>query len=431
MKGLIKNVKLVRDAESEVMDDGMIIYEENLITYAGKRTEAQGPFDQIIDGKGCIAIPGLVNCHCHAPMVILRNIANDMKLEDWLFGHIIPIEARLAGDDYYWGTMLAACEMISSGTTCFLDMYLDMEQCAKAVIDSKMRANISKNTLTSDSRIERGTLFDKQGYESFLKEYHGAANNRIRVSMEIHSLYLYDYDRIKESVDLAAETNSTIHIHVLETADEKRSLESKFGKRVLETMEELGMFRVPVIAAHTVHVDDADISFMKDKRIYPVHNPTSNLKLGSGISPVDKMLKEGICVCLGTDGAASNNNLNMIEEMHIASLIHKGVHRDSKLMSARETFRMATENGGKALGFPIGKLERGYLADIVLLDETGFHNVPGSGDPIAQIVYSMQGSDVKTVIIDGETVMRDREILCMDTERIKAEVKRIRKRLEI
>ena len=171
------------------MDDGMIIYEGNLITYAGKRTEAQGPFDQIIDGKGCIAIPGLVNCHCHAPMVILRNIANDMKLEDWLFGHIIPIEARLAGDDYYWGTMLAACEMISSGTTCFLDMYLDMEQCAKAVIDSKMRANISKNTLTSDSRIERGTLFDKQGYESFLKEYHGAANNRIRVSMEIHSLY--------------------------------------------------------------------------------------------------------------------------------------------------------------------------------------------------------------------------------------------------
>ncbi|HBN84242.1 MAG TPA: N-ethylammeline chlorohydrolase [Clostridiales bacterium] len=361
---------------------------------------------------------------------MLRNIANDMKLEDWLFGRILPLEANLQGDDYYWGTMLAACEMISSGTTCFLDMYLDMEQCAQAVLDSKMRANISKNTLTSDKKTDRGTIFDGKAYEQFVKKYRGAGNGRITTSMEIHSLYLYEPELIKQSVDLAVETNSIIHIHVLETQDEKKNIEAKYKMRALEAMDRMGMFNVPVVAAHMVHVDDVDIQFMKDKSIYPVHNPTSNLKLASGVSPVDRMLKEGICVCLGTDGAASNNNVNMIEEMHIASLIHKGVNRDSKLVSARETFQMATLNGANALNSKIGKLEEGSPADIVLLDETGIHNAPGFGDPVEQIVYSMQGSDVKTVIIDGETVMKNREIIGLDTEKIIAEVKSIRKRLE-
>ncbi len=427
MKTVIKNIKLQKDSYGETIQNGMIVYEDNIITYAGKRFDTDvSEFSHVIDGKESLAIPGLINCHSHAPMVILRNIANDMTLNDWLFDHIIPTEAKLKNDDYYWGTMLAACEMIASGTTCFCDMYLNMEQCAQAVIDSGMRANISKNTLTSDRALERGLIFDEKSFRSFINEYNGAGNGRIKTSMEIHSLYLYEYDMIKRSVELAVDTSQPIHIHILETLFEKESMEAKYKKRVLETLNELGIFQVPVIAAHMVHIDDKDIEFLKGRAVYPVHNPTSNLKLASGVSPVDRMLKAGIKVCIGTDGAASNNNLNMIEEMHIASLIHKGVNMDSKCVNAKETFEMATKNGAEALGFKTGKLEPGFLADIVLLNETGYHNIPGNGDTVSRLVYSMQGSDVNTVIIDGKTVMRNNEIIGMDTEKIIYEVKRIR-----
>ena len=386
--------------------------------------------DKRICGKRKLAMPGLVNAHTHCGMTTMRNAADDLPLHKWLFEKIFPIEEKMTDDDVYWGTLLGTAEMLRSGTTAFADMYLHMDAVAKAIYETGMRVNLSRSPLDfhTDGELKATDAFDK--CRSYHREWNGKANGRIKVYVEVHSTYLFDTESLKQAANLAKELQTGIHIHLLETAKERADSFEKYGKSPVEICLETGIFDVPVIGAHLVHVSDEDIEILRAASINVAHNPTSNLKLGSGISPVPAMLNAGINVALGTDGAASNNNLNMFEEMHLAALIHKGVAQNPELVTAKQAFMMATTNGSRAIGFgnEVGVIKAGLKADIILLDTDKPHLYP-LNNPHSAVVYSAQGGDVDTVIVDGAILMENRELKTIDEERVKFEAESIAKRL--
>jgi len=433
LKMLIEGIDiLTADDSNEYIKNADIGIEDSIISFIAPSGTGPSNFkpDRKISGRRKLAMPGLVNAHTHCAMTLMRNAADDLSLHRWLFDKIFPIEARLTDDDVYWGTVLGFVEMIRSGTTAFADMYLHMEAAAKAAADSKMRVNTSMSPLELDP--EKG-LFVIDRVDEFLKFYNrwnGFGNGRIRVYMEVHSTYLFDKKSLKLSSELAKELGTGIHIHISETEKEVKDSFKQYGKSPVEVCEETGIFEVPVIGAHLVHVSDDDIEILKEYGINAVHNPTSNLKLASGVARVPEMLKAGVNVALGTDGTASNNNLNMFEEMHLAALIHKGVAKNPELVTAKQAFRMGTVNGAAAIGFEneTGVIREGMKADIILLDIDKPHLCP-LNDPHSAVVYSAQGSDVDTVIVDGEILMENRELKHIDEERVKFEAEACAKRL--
>lgn len=394
----------------------------------------QGPLgfraDKRISGKRKLAMPGLVNAHTHCGMTTMRNSADDLPLHKWLFEKIFPIEDKMTDEDVYWGTLLGAAEMLRSGTTAFADMYLHMDAAAKAIYETGMRANLSRSPLEFHSEDGLKTFDTFNECRSYHKEWNGRANGRIKVYIEVHSTYLFDIESLKRAANLARELQTGIHIHLLETAKERADSFEKYGKSPVEICVETGIFDVPVIGAHLVHVSKEDIEILRAAGVHAAHNPTSNLKLGSGISPVPAMQGAGVNVALGTDGAASNNNLNMFEEMHLAALIHKGAAQNPELVTAKQAFMMGTANGSRAIGFgnETGAIRPGMKADIVLLDTDKPHLYP-LNDPHSAVVYSAQGGDVDTVIVDGTILMENCELKTIDEERVKFEADSIGKRL--
>ena len=386
--------------------------------------------DRKINGKNMLAMPGMVNAHTHCAMTLMRNAADDLPLHKWLFEKVFPIEDKLTDDAVYWGTRLGAAEMIKSGTTAIADMYLHMEAAARGIADTGLKVNMSKSPLEfhSEGGFRALDVFDE--CRIFFKDWNGESDGRIKVYLEVHSTYLFDRPSLVRASELAKELGTGIHIHLLETAGERKESFEKHGKSPVEICAETGIFDVPVIGAHLVHVDEEDIRILVQYGVNAAHNPTSNLKLGSGISPVHEMLKAGVNVALGTDGTASNNNLNMFEEMHLAALIQKGVAQDPELVTARQAFMMATVNGSKAVGFgdETGILEAGKKADMILLDMDKPHLCPVN-DPFSAVVYSAQASDVDTVIVDGNILMENRELKTIDEERVMHEVRKHSERL--
>ena len=409
----------IRNADIGIADDRI-----EYIVPAGQRVPDFIP-DRKINGKNMLAMPGMVNAHTHCAMTLMRNAADDLPLHKWLFEKIFPIEDRLTDDAVYWGTRLAAAEMIKSGTTALADMYLHMDAAARGIVDTGMRVNLSKSPLEfhSEGGLKADDVFDD--VRTYFKNWNGKYNGRIRVYLEVHSTYLFDWPSLIRASELAKELGTGIHIHLLETARERKESFEKHEKSPVEICAETGIFDVPVIGAHLVHIDEEDIRILKQYGVNAAHNPTSNLKLGSGISPVHKMLDGGVNVALGTDGTASNNNLNMFEEMHLAALIHKGVAQDPELVTARQAFMMATVNGSRAVGFgdETGILKPGMKADIILLDMDKPHLCPVN-DPFSAVVYSAQASDVDTVIVDGNILMEKRELKTIDEERVMFEVRK-------
>jgi len=409
----------IRNADIGIADDRI-----EFIVPAGQRVPDFIP-DRKINGKNMLAMPGMVNAHTHCAMTLMRNAADDLPLHKWLFEKIFPIEDRLTDDAVYWGTRLAAAEMIKSGTTALADMYLHMDAAARGIVDTGMRVNLSKSPLEfhSEGGLKADDVFDD--VRTYFKNWNGKYNGRIRVYLEVHSTYLFDWPSLIRASELAKELGTGIHIHLLETARERKESFEKHEKSSVEICAETGIFDVPVIGAHLVHIDEEDIRILKQYGVNAAHNPTSNLKLGSGISPVHKMLDAGVNVALGTDGTASNNNLNMFEEMHLAALIHKGVAQDPELVTARQAFMMATVNGSRAVGFgdETGILKPGMKADIILLDMDKPHLCPVN-DPFSAVVYSAQASDVDTVIVDGNILMEKRELKTIDEERVMFEVRK-------
>lgn len=426
MKILIKNVDIITcDSFKKIIKNAFVAIENGYIVYIDKNENVDFKPERIVDGKNKVLMPGLINAHTHCGMTILRNYANDLNLEEWLFNNILPAEEKFLPKDIYWGTLLGISEMIKTGTTAFLDMYLHMEQVAKAVSDTGIKANLSKNPLDFD---ESGKII-KEDY-SFFKNWHNAENGRIKTSFEIHSVYLFNEETLTQSAKCAKELNARINIHILETKGEMEESFKKYKMSPVEVALKTGILDTPVTAAHCVHLSQKDFEILKEKKVDIVHNPSSNLKLGSGIAKVPEFLKSKINVALGTDGAASNNNLNMIEEMHLAALIHKGVNMDPTCVNAYDVLKMATVNGAKALDYEgeIGIIKEGMKADIILIDMDKSHICP-INDLISAVVYSVQGSDVDTVIIDGNIVMEKGELKTIDEERAKFEVSKIAKRI--
>jgi len=407
--------------EKDEVKKTSIYIEGNRIAAIGEKPEGFQE-EKVIDGQDRLVIPGLINCHTHSYMAFMRNVADDLSFMDWLFGTIDPIEQQMTDEDTYWGACLAIIEMIKSGTTCFNDMQMNIHQTTRAVKESGMRAVISRGLIGS-GHDEAGQMRLRQAYEE-----RDAAKDCDRLSFMLgpHAPYTCDDGFMRVVSEEAKKNGMRIHVHLSESVSEIEQIREKYGMTPIEMADRNGLFDVPAIAAHCVQVTDEDIAILKGKRVSVVTNPASNMKLGNGFAPIGKMLEMGVNVCLGTDGAASNNSLNMFRELGLLTLIHKGVNKTPQCVSAREGFRIATINGAKALGLEeeIGSIEAGKKADLAILDLNTPSLMPRN-NLIAGLSYSANGSEVETVIIDGKIVMEDRKVLTMDEELVYKKINEI------
>lgn len=411
-KLLVRNIEYLTDhggvSQGDIAVDGATIAQIGAVG-------ADWRPDQIIDGTGKLAIPGLINTHTHAAMSLFRSYADDMLLMDWLKTRIWPAEAKLTADDVYWGSQLAIAEMIRSGTTTFADMYFFMPEVAKAVAETGMRAVLARG-MAGVAPTARQALEES---EALFAEFHGSADGRITVMLGPHAPYTCPPEFLARVVALARKLGAEIHIHLAETAGEVAECQTAYGKSPIALMDEVGLLDCGVLAAHCVHVSPEDIRIMKNKQVRIAHNPGSNMKLASGIAPVPQMLEAGLTVGLGTDSAASNNNLDMLEEIRLTALLHKMHSNDPLAIPAGTAVELATTGGAKAIGLGkiTGKLAPGYKADIVLLDMSGLHWYPRH-DRLSLLAYSAAGSDVHTVIVNGRIVLENKQLKTIDEERL-------------
>jgi len=419
---VIENVLAVLpEGAQDVIRETSIYVEGDRITGIGDKP-AGFAADKVIDGRDKMVIPGLINCHTHSYMSFMRNVADDLSFMDWLFGTIDPIEQQMTDEDTYWGANLAIIEMMKSGTTCFNDMQMNIHQTTRAVKESGMRAVICRG-LVGSGNDEAGQTRLRQAYE----ERDAAADcDRLTFKLGPHAPYTCDDAFLKIVAAEAKKENMGIHIHLSESESEISQIQEKYGCTPIALAEKCGIFDVPAIAAHCVQVTDEDIDILKRKNVSVVTNPASNMKLGNGFAPVAKMLEKGVNVCLGTDGAASNNCLNMFHELSLLTLIHKGTGRTPQCVSAKEGFRIATINGAKALGLEkeIGSIEVGKKADLAILDLNTPSLTPRN-NLLAGLSYSANGSEVDTVIINGKITMEGRKILTMDEKLIYGKIQEI------
>ena len=419
---LLKNILAVLpEGDKDVVKETDIYIEGSRIAGIGREPVNFSP-DKVIDGKDRLAIPGLINCHTHSYMSFMRNVADDLSFMDWLFGSIDPIEQQMTDEDAYWGACLAIIEMMKSGTTCFNDMQMNIHQTTRAVKESGMRAVICRGLVGSgDDEAGRSRL--KQAYE----ERDAAKDcDRLTFMLGPHAPYTCDDAYMRVVSEEAKKNNMSIHVHLSESESEIQQIKEKYGCSPIEMADKNGLFNVPAIAAHCVQITESDMDILKEKNVSVVTNPASNMKLGNGFAPVPAMLEKGINVCLGTDGAASNNSLNMFHELSLLTLIHKGVKKTPQCVSARQGFRIATINGAKAIGLSkeTGSLEEGKKADIAILNLNAPSLTPRN-NLLAGLSYSANGSEVETVIIDGKITMEGRKILTMDEELVYAKVNEI------
>lgn len=422
MKRLIKNVELYQNGKT-IPNKNIEIIDRFISSFPKNPDESS--YDEIIDGHNMLALPGLVNTHTHVAMTLFRSYADDMALMDWLQNKIWPAEEHLDDDIVYWGSMLAFAEMIRGGTTAFCDMYMFMDACAKAADKAGIRGNLSRGLAGISPNAQKGIDENVELY----KNWNGAGNGRFKVMMGPHAPYTCPPDYIKQVISVAEKYDMGIHIHLSETKGEVDNCLKEYNQTPIALMDSLGLFDRPTLAAHCVHVNDEDMDIVSRKHVSVAHNPASNLKLASGIAPVPKMLKKGINVGIGTDGASSNNKLDMFAEMRLAALIHKAANYDPLSINANEALELATVNGAKCLGYDnLGCLKENYLADIILVDRSGFNWHP-CFNSISLSVYAGNSQDVDTVIINGRPVMRHKELLTIDVEKMYAEVDRVTQKL--
>ncbi|NLO63337.1 MAG: amidohydrolase [Clostridiaceae bacterium] len=369
-------------------------------------------------GTDRILLPTFANGHSHIPMSILKNTADDMTLEDWLFKVILPRESRLIESDVYYASLLGIAEMISGGTGASADMYFMGEQTARAALESGFRLNLSHDGKINEDGKWRT---DPHSLRDFRKSFHSLDDGLLRVSLMVHSIYLYPDYLYPQLAEEALASDVSIHVHLSETRTEVDNCIARYGKTPAEALYDFGIFNVPCIAAHGVHLADNDRAILAENHVTVAHNPSSNLKLASGICNVKALLERGVNVCIGTDGSASNNSLDMYSEMRLASLIAKGVFGNPEDMNAEDTLYMATRAGFCGLGFEhCGVIAPGMCADfqIVRCDNPSVWPV---GNPISSLVYGTPSSAVESVMINGCFVKYKGELTTIDFEKVKAE----------
>lgn len=411
---LIKNISVLDVIGGKILEHQDIYIKGQNIEKIGENLQIED--DQVIDGDNKLAVPGFINAHTHLGMSLFRNYADDMELMEWLSEKIWPIEAKLNPEDVYIGSLLSMAEMIKSGATTFCDMYFPIEPVYRAMEKIGIRGAITRGMMD----VEDGSISIKEHKEGY-KKYNGALDGRVTLFPGPHAVYTSSTEYLKEVIEVAKEYGGRVNIHLSETETEVRDSLEKYKMTPIEYVNSLGLLELPTVAAHCVHITDEEIEIVKDKEFYPVYNPSSNLKLASGFTPVKKLLANGIKVCLGTDGSSSNNNQNMLEEIHIASIVNKAVEMDPKAVKAIEVLRMATINGAEALNINAGAIEEGRLADISIFDLNSLNFTP-QNNLISALCYSASSEDIKTVIIDGKIVLDDRKFVNIDEDKLIEEV---------
>lgn len=383
--------------------------------------------DSEIDGRDRLAIPGFVNAHTHLAMVLFRGLADDVPLQVWLAEHVWPLEQQLQPEDVYWCTLLGIAEGIRSGTTAFIDMYFHCDQVARAVEESGVRALLSYGMI-APTLDDRGTA-ELAIARSLIKEWQGQASGRIQMALSPHAVYTCGEDVWRKAIDYAHELNVPLHTHVSETREEIGSWRAKTGMTPVGYLQYLDAFSVPMLAAHCVHVNEDDMAILANHPVTVAHCPKSNAKLGSGVAPVQAMCEAGVQVAIGTDGAASNNRLDMLEELRASWIVQRAHHEDAAHLASADVVSMAVRGGRSLLGLPDDGFSEGSPADLVLLNTDQLHTTPRH-DPAAMLAYASHSSDVTDVYVDGKVLLEGGELRTIDEERVKSEVGRVLHRLK-
>lgn len=420
---IIKNGIFVTIDSKHPVVQGYMTVEDGRISHIGEELPVPaGVDDEVVDGKGKLFIPGLVNTHCHAAMSLLRGVGDDLALQVWLQEKMWPNEAKFTAEDVRWGSLLSILEMLKGGTTTFVDMYDHMDEVAKAVEESGIRACLTRGVIgLCPPDVQKAKLEEAA---RFARDWNGKADGRITTMMAPHSAYTCPPEYIEKIVQTAHDLNLPIHIHMSETEREVAENVEQYGSRPAVHLEKLGVFSRPVIIAHGVHLTDEEIDILCRHDVRISHNPGSNLKLASGIARVPDLLRAGLLVSLGTDSSASNNNLDMFEEMRLAALLHKGTTGDPTVVPAETALRMGTRDGAKSIWLDdVGSLRPGMKADFIAIDIDRPHFYPKS-NLISHLIYSASSSDVSDVWVDGKQLVKNRECLTLDEERIKHEFQR-------
>jgi len=359
-----------------------------------------------IDGKNMVALPPFINAHTHAAMTLMRGYADDLLLDDWLQNKIWPFETKITENDVFWGTKLACLEMIKSGTTFFNDMYWHYHGTASAVEEMGIRAAISAVFIDG---------FDKQKAKEQIRMneqlYHETKkySDRINFALGPHAIYTVSEESLIWAKEFSAENNIMIHIHISETQNEVDDCIQKHGKRPIEYLNDIGFLSSNILAVHVIWMNEREMQILKEHNVKIAHNPTSNMKLCSGFFPYKELKKYDLSIALGTDGCASNNNLDMLEEMKVAALLHKIKNDDTTIMSANEAYKMATINGAKIFNLDCGEIKEGTLADLILVNLNDVNLIPNH-NLISNLVYSANRSCIDTVICDGKILMQKGEV---------------------
>jgi 5-methylthioadenosine/S-adenosylhomocysteine deaminase len=421
---------LLTSAHVLTMDERFTVHEDGAVAIGGGAILAVGDIAsqyaaaETVDCGGRVVMPGLVNAHTHAPMALLRGLADDLRLDVWLLGYMMPVEREFVRPDFVaLGTKLACAEMIRSGTTCFADMYYFEESVAEAAAAAGVRALCAQTVLKFPAPDAASFEDSLARARQFIAAWKG--HPLIVPAVAPHAPYTCTVEILRACADLAGEFDVPLHTHLAETAFEVERSRREHGMPVVPWVKKQRLFDARVLAAHCVHVDEGEIRTLKEVRAGVAHNPTSNLKLGSGIAPVAKMLELGVAVGIGTDGPASNNDLDMFEETRLAALLAKGAGTDPTALPAREALTLATRMGAQAMhvGHLTGSLEPGKRADIIVVDLTESHHVPRfsreAAAVYAQLVYAAKATDVVDVLCDGRWLMRDRQLLTIDEDELR------------
>lgn len=428
MSLVIRNARVLQTTpagEVRILDRQDVVLRGNAIESVQPSGSSPPPgIDDIIEANGQLLMPGLINCHSHVPMVIFRGLAEDVSLEKWFNEYMWPLESNLQEEDVYWGMLLGLVEMIEAGVTCVADHYFFMDRAAEAVQQAGTRAALGWAVFGSQGAAALDRSAD------FCRRWQGAADGRITTWMAPHAPYTCDDDFLRAARDRAADLGVGLHIHVAETRGQTKAHVQKRGLTPIQLLDDLGLLKLPTILAHAVGATADDIRLLADRPAGVAHCPKTYLKLAMGIAPVHAMRQAGVAVGLGTDGAVSNNTLDVWESLRLMALTQKEATGAPENLTLGAALAIATRGSAQVVGLGerLGAVEPGRLADLILVDLDGAHHQPLHSVP-ASLVYAARASDVQTVIVDGRVLMRDRRLLTLDKAEIIRQVNRSLERL--
>ena len=410
----------VLTSDGTIAEHQYVAVQNGRIAYVGD-TCPPGDFGERYDGQNRLLLPGFVNAHTHTPMTLLRGYAENLPLDRWLNERVFPFEDRIQGEDAYFAALLAIAEMVSTGTTSFSDMYYFSDDVLRAVRDSGMKCNFSR-AITSFRDGDIHALQSFQESERILAEWQGTGDGRIQIDMSLHAEYTNRRTIIEQFAKIAADHGVRAHIHLSETEKEHRECKARYGLTPAALFSACGVFQVPTTAAHCVWVEPQDVEIFRAAGVSVATNPASNLKLGSGVCDTVRLLENGVNVAIGTDSAASNNNLDMYKELYLCALLPKGFLRRPDVLSERTALKMATENGYIAQGrTDCGRVKEGWRADLQVVDLHTVRMTPHH-DTVNNLVYAASGAGVLLTMVDGRVLYRDGKFPTIDIEKVKFEV---------